>query len=71
MTSQQAVIDLINKMEKQSKALKKEALKLCWHMRGGLSYTEAMQLSVEERQLVSEIANDNIEVTKKTGMPYF
>ena len=40
-------------------------------MRGGLTYNEAMNLSVEERNVISEIIKDNMETTKKTGLPYF
>lgn len=36
-----------------------------------MSYTEAMSLSYEERQLVGEIIKDNLETTKKSGLPFF
>ena len=57
-------------MEKESKALKEEVLKICWFMRGGISYSEGMQLSSEERKIISDIINDNLETTKKTGLPF-
>jgi len=50
--------------------MKKDVLKLCWYMRG-LSYAEAMHLSFEEREIISEIVKENFETTKKTGMPFF
>jgi hypothetical protein len=37
----------------------------------GLGYSEAMNLSQEERELVSEIIKENLEITKKTGLPFF
>ena len=37
----------------------------------GMSYGEAMHLSFEERQIVSEIIKENLETTKKTGLPFF
>lgn len=40
-------------------------------MRGGLTYTEAMNLSQTERELVSEIVKENLETTKKSGLPFF
>jgi len=40
-------------------------------MRGGLTYTEAMNLGPEERKAISAIIKDNMETTKKTGLPYF
>lgn len=67
----QEIVTLLNDYEKESKALKNEALKISWHMRGGISYDDAMALSTEERQIISKIIEDNMEVTKKTGMPFF
>ena len=43
---------------------------MCWYMRG-LSYSEGMNLSFEEREIVSEIIKENLETTKKTGLPFF
>jgi len=40
-------------------------------MRGGLTYSEAMNLSHEERQIVSDLVKENIETTKKSGLPFF
>ena len=57
-------------MDKEVRAIKKDALKLCWYMRG-LSYSEAMNLSWEERELIGEIVKENLETTKKTGLPFF
>lgn len=65
------VLDLIKSYDKQSRALKQEAIKMCWFMRGGLTYSEAMNLSHEERQIVSDLVKENIETTKKSGLPFF
>ena len=40
-------------------------------MRGGLSYEHALQLSVQERALISGLINENLETTKKSGLPFF
>jgi len=37
----------------------------------GLSYTEGMNLGHEEREIVSEIIKENLETTKKSGLPFF
>ena len=37
----------------------------------GLSYSEATMMSAEERELVSEIIKENLETTKKSGLPFF
>jgi hypothetical protein len=62
---------MLDGYDKESKALKTEALKFCWYMRGGLTYTEAMDLSKAEREIVAKIVEDNIETTKKSGLPFF
>lgn len=40
-------------------------------MRGGLTYDQAMALSNDERRLISELIKDNLETTKKSGLPFF
>jgi hypothetical protein len=40
-------------------------------MRGGLTYDEGMQLSQTEREIISEIVKENMETTKKSGLPFF
>ena len=40
-------------------------------MRGGLSYDDALMLSADERKLISELIKDNLETTKKSGLPFF
>lgn len=40
-------------------------------MRGGISYSEAMLLSLEDRKIINNIVKDNLETAKKSGMPFF
>jgi hypothetical protein len=40
-------------------------------MRGGLTYEEALNLSWTEREIVSDLVKENLETTKKTGLPHF
>lgn len=65
------ILQLVEKYEKESKALKHEALKFTWYMRGGITYDDAMMLSMEDRKLIADIVTDNLETTKNTGLPYF
>jgi len=58
-------------MEKSAKAIKQDALKMTWYMRGGVSYSEVMQMSPEERTAIGEIIKENMETTKKSKMPFF
>ena len=58
-------------MESQSKMIKLDLLKICWFMRGGVTYSEASAMSPDERELVSGLVKENLETTKKTGQPFF
>ncbi len=40
-------------------------------MRGGLTYSEAMEISVQDREIINGIIEENINTTKETGLPFF
>jgi len=40
-------------------------------MRGGMSFAEAWDLSFRDRQEISKLIKENLETTKKSGMPFF
>ena len=58
-------------MDAETNSIRQEALKVAWYMRGGVSYDQALQLSTSERTNISELIKDNLETTKKTGLPFF
>ena len=58
-------------MEKETRNIRLDVLKLCWYMRGGVTYEEAMQMSQQERGVINDIIKDNMETTKKSGLPFF
>lgn len=58
-------------MEKEAVEIRREAIKMCWYMRGGITYEQALQLSVSERTVISELIKENLETTKKSGLPFF
>ena len=37
----------------------------------GLSYQEVLNLDYDERSIISDIIKDNLETTKKSGLPFF
>ena len=65
------ISDLVDRMDAETKSIRQELLKMCWYMRGGLTYEEAMQLGAQERELISKLITENLETTKKSGMPFF
>ena len=58
-------------MESQSKELTHELFKICWYMRGGVTYEEASAMSPQEREIIGNLVKENLETTKKTGQPFF
>lgn len=62
---------MIDQMEKEVNDIRQEALKMSWYMRGGLDYNQALNLSAAERKLIGELIKENLETTKKSGMPFF
>ena len=72
MISDSEQIDqIVNEMDQECDDIRQEALQLSWYMRGGLSYDHAMQLSVTERKLINKLIKNNLETTKKSGLPFF
>ena len=65
------IAKLVDQMEKESNDIRQEAVKMAWYMRGGLTYDQAMQLGLTERRIISELIKENLETTKKSGLPFF
>jgi len=71
LSTEEEIGKYLDGLDKESRAIKKEILELCWYMRGGLTYDEGMQLSDNDKKIISEIVTDHLEVTKDTKMPFF
>jgi hypothetical protein len=69
--SESEIIKTLKDMENGQKELKHELFKICWFMRGGVTYDEANTLSPTEREIIAQLVKDNMETTKKTGQPFF
>ena len=62
---------MVEAMDKEANDIKQEAIKMSWYMRGGITYEQALQLNATERKTVSALIKDNLETTKKSGLPFF
>ena len=62
---------LVEQYEGDVKKIKSNILQMCWHMRGGVTYDEAMNMSITERNLIAKMIEEHMETTKKTGLNYF
>lgn len=63
--------ELVRGLDSESKKIKKDLLRICWYMRGSVSIEQAYQLDSENREMIAEIINDNLETTKTSGLPFF
>lgn len=62
---------MVENMDQEANAIREEALKMAWYMRGGITYDQVLNLSSSERSSVGKIIKDNLETTKKSGLPFF
>ena len=67
----EGVKKLIDNMEQECTNIKKSALSMSWYMRGGVSYEDVLNMSSEERDEIKKIIDSNMEVTKKSQLPFF
>ena len=58
-------------MDNESKEIRLKLIKICWYMRGGVTYSEAAAMSPQERDIVGKLVKEHLETTKKTGQPFF
>ena len=58
-------------MESETNAIKENAIRMAWHMRGGASYEDILNMSSDERSEIKKIIDNNMEVTKKSQLPFF
>ena len=65
------IVELLDEFDKESKAIRKELLSMCWYMRGGITFEDAVMLSHNDRTMIAKIIKENLETTKESGLPFF
>ena len=65
------IAEMLDQMDKEVSNIRQEALRMSWYMRGGLTYDQAMALSLVERNLINDLIKEHLETTKKSGLPFF
>ena len=63
--------DYLKKLDKETYDIKKNLYSMCWYMRGSISLEEAYQLDWQSREIIYGIIEENLETTKKSGLPFF
>ena len=68
--SPQEIEQKLIRLDGQIKEFKQELFRISWYMRGGVTVDELLQLySFEDRDMIYNVINENIETTKETRMP--
>ena len=62
---------VIEEYDNNTRAIKDELLRICWFMRGSISYNECHMLTPDEKTIIAKIIEKNLEITKESGLPYF
>lgn len=62
---------IIEGYENEVNDIKKNALSMAWYMRGGASYEDILNMSQFERREINALIENNLEITKKTQIPFF
>lgn len=68
---QEKITKMFNSLQREGRALLDSIISLIYFMRGALSYTEAMNMSFAERQVVSEFIEKRLEQEKKSPSPVY
>ena len=58
-------------MDREIDEIKNEVIKICWYMRGGVTMTEAWDLDMSDKKIISNLIKENLDTTKKSGLPFF
>ena len=58
-------------MDKEADNIRAESFRLAWYTRGSATYEDVMNMSIQERKLISAMAKENIETTQKSQLPWF
>ena len=62
---------LIADMSAEVREIYKSAAVFSWYMRGGMSFTDIMNMDHSQREMINNIVKDNLETTKKSGLNFF
>lgn len=65
------IVEYVESLEKEIKGFKKQLFKLAWYMRGSLTMEQVYQLDHEDRNIIFDIIEENLETTKESGLPFF
>lgn len=70
-SSPEDIQKLIDNYEQACNSIKQNALNMSWHMRGGATYEDILNMSVQERKEIEKMIQEHLELTKKSKLPFY
>lgn len=68
--SASAIEERLVRLDEEIKDFKTELYRISWYMRGGVTINDLLdRYSFDDREVMSAIIKENIEVTKETRLP--
>jgi len=58
-------------MDREIDEIKNDIIKICWYMRGGVTMSEAWDLDMSDKKIIGNLIKENLDTTKKSGLPFF
>lgn len=65
------IIEEAKILDNEVKQIKDNVFKMAWYMRGAIPIDDAFATGAEDREIISKIIEENLETTKKSGLPFF
>lgn len=62
---------LTTSMVEEIDRLDRNAIKMSWYMRGGITYNDIMNMTGKQVDSLNSVIEENLETTKKSKMPFF
>jgi hypothetical protein len=62
---------MTDKIEEEAFNIFCNAERIAWYMRGGICFTDIMNMTHEQIENLNKIIESNLETTKKSRLPFF
>lgn len=71
MLSDEEIIQELDRLDKEVKGFRENIIRMSWYMRGGATVTDLFEMTNFDREIINKLIKENLEVTKKSRMPFF
>jgi hypothetical protein len=64
------VTQFLKDMKAEARSIRKNIIRLGWHMRGACSLDDLAMMSASDIDQINEMIDENMELTKKSQLPF-